>query len=65
MDKLYIIILAYNEEENIEIIVKQWHKVVENIGADSRLIVIDDGSKDKRQRPPENGQHKNLKIGQL
>ena len=47
MDKLYIIIPAYNEEENIEMVVNQWHKVVENIGSDSRLIVIDDGSKDK------------------
>ncbi len=46
MDKLYIIIPAYNEEENIEEVVKQWHEVVANVGPESRLVVIDDGSKD-------------------
>ena len=46
MDKLYIIIPAYNEEENIEIVVREWHDVVAKINAQSRIIVIDDGSKD-------------------
>ena len=51
MDKLYIIIPAYNEEENIGKIVKEWHKVMEKVIAEgasskSKLIVIDDGSKD-------------------
>lgn len=46
-DKLYIIIPAYNEEENIQEVVKQWHEVVEKIGNDSKIVVINDGSKDQ------------------
>jgi glycosyltransferase involved in cell wall biosynthesis len=46
MDKLYIIIPAYNEEENIEIVVREWHDVVVKINTESRIVVIDDGSKD-------------------
>ena len=45
-DSLYIVMPAYNEEENIEEVVKEWHEVVEKIGGDSRLVVVDDGSKD-------------------
>ena len=46
MDKLYIVMPAYNEEANIEAVVSQWHPLVEKIGSDSRLVVMDDGSKD-------------------
>lgn len=46
MDKLYIIIPAYNEEENIRSVIAQWHPVAEKAGPDSRLVIIDDGSKD-------------------
>ena len=46
MEKLYIVIPAYNEEENIEQVVRDWYPVVEGIGGESRLVVIDDGSKD-------------------
>jgi len=46
MDKLYIVIPAYNEQDNIEDVVKDWYPVVEKTGADSRLVIIDDGSKD-------------------
>lgn len=46
MDKLYIIIPAYNEEENIRSVITQWHPVAEKIGSDSRLVIIDDGSRD-------------------
>lgn len=46
MDKLYITIPAYNESENIEEVIKEWHEVVENISLDSRLVVTNDGSKD-------------------
>ncbi len=35
MDKLYIVIPAYNEEENIETVVAQWHEVIVNIGPES------------------------------
>lgn len=46
MDKLYIVIPAYNEEENIEDVIMDWHPVVVKTGSESRLLVIDDGSKD-------------------
>ncbi|MBO5177958.1 MAG: glycosyltransferase family 2 protein [Lachnospiraceae bacterium] len=46
MDKLYIVIPAYNEQDNIEDVVKDWYPVVEKTGAESRLVIIDDGSKD-------------------
>lgn len=46
MDKLYIIIPAYNEEANIRSVIAQWHPVVEKTGQGSRLVVIDDGSRD-------------------
>ena len=47
MDSLYIIIPAYNEEENIEKCVKDWYPIIEKYGDEnSRLVIIDDGSKD-------------------
>jgi glycosyltransferase involved in cell wall biosynthesis len=45
-DTLYIIIPAYNEEANIENTARDWHDIVEKTGGLSRLIIIDDGSKD-------------------
>lgn len=48
MDKLYIVIPAYNEEENIKQVIDDWYPVVEahNGNGESRLVIIDDGSKD-------------------
>jgi len=46
MDKLYIVIPAYNEEENIATVIDQWHPVVEKIGSASRLVILNDGSRD-------------------
>lgn len=46
MEKLYIIIPAYNEEENIRTVIAQWHPVAVKTGPGSRLVVIDDGSRD-------------------
>ena len=46
MDKLYIVIPAYNEEANIETVVREWYEVIRERSEDSRLVVIDDGSKD-------------------
>ena len=45
-DSLYIVMPAYNEEANIEAVVKEWHEVVAKIGPESRLVVVNDGSKD-------------------
>lgn len=48
MEILYIVIPAYNEETNIEQCINDWYPVVEkhNGGGYSRLVIIDDGSKD-------------------
>ena len=46
MDKLYIVIPAYNEQETIQSVIEDWHPVAVSAGADSRLVIIDDGSKD-------------------
>ena len=47
MDKLYIVIPAYNEEANITNCIDEWYPVVEKYGAEgSRLVIINDGSKD-------------------
>lgn len=45
-DTLYIIIPAYNEEMNIEAVAREWHAVAASCGERSRLVIIDDGSKD-------------------
>ena len=46
MDNVYIVIPAYNEEETIVSVINQWYPIVEKIGNESKLVVIDDGSKD-------------------
>lgn len=46
MEKLYIVIPAYNERENIRRVIEQWYPIVERTGADSRLVIVNDGSKD-------------------
>lgn len=48
-DVLYIIMPAYNEAENIEQVIQEWYPVVERYSGNgkSRLVIIDDGSKDE------------------
>jgi len=46
MNKLYIVIPAYNEEENIKTVANEWHDVVVKVNEQSRIVFIDDGSKD-------------------
>lgn len=48
MDSLYIVIPAYNESANIREVIEEWYAVIErhNGNGRSRLLVIDDGSKD-------------------
>lgn len=47
-ERLYIIIPAYNEAENIETVINDWYPIIEKHDGDgkSRLVIIDDGSKD-------------------
>lgn len=54
MEKIYFVMPAYNEAENIEDVVKQWHPIVEKCveegaktgGIEARLVIANDGSKD-------------------
>lgn len=49
-DTLYIVMPAYNEEANIEDVIKQWHPVCERIiaeGNNAKLVIANDGSKDQ------------------
>lgn len=49
MDRLYIVMPAYNEAENIEEAIKEWHPVAERInteGDECRIVIANDGSKD-------------------
>ena len=46
MDKLYIIVPAYNEQDNIERFVDDWYPVIDRLSDESRLVIINDGSKD-------------------
>ena len=47
MEKLFIVMPAYNEEENIEAVVDQWYPILSGKSDDSRLFIADSGSKDK------------------
>ena len=55
-DSLYIIMPAYNEEKNIGTVIEQWYPVVERIGGDSRLVILNDGSKDATYKKIQNYQ---------
>ena len=48
MNILYIVIPAYNESENVENLINDWYPIVEKYNGNglSRLVVINDGSKD-------------------
>ena len=54
MKKLYVVMPAYNEEANIEQVVKDWYPVVEGKSAESRLVIADSGSSDKTHEILEN-----------
>lgn len=50
MDTIYFVLPAYNEEANIEDVIKQWHPVCEKIkaeGYETKLVIANDGSKDQ------------------
>ena len=49
MSKIYFVMPAYNEAENIENTIQQWYRVVKKLadeGEESRLAIANDGSKD-------------------
>lgn len=47
MEKMFLIMPAYNEEDNIENTVNDWYPIVESCGEKSLLVIINDGSKDE------------------
>lgn len=49
MENLYIVIPAYNEEENIQRTIDEWYPIIEKHcgGGKSRLVIINDGSRDR------------------
>ncbi len=46
---LFLVIPAYNEEENIRQVIEDWYPAVEKHGGGgrSRLVIVDDGSRDR------------------
>lgn len=49
-DVLYVVMPAYNEEDNIEQVINAWIKVLRYASADSRLVIADSGSKDETHK---------------
>lgn len=47
MDRLYLVMPAYNEEDNIEEVVKAWYPILSGKDEKSRLVVADSGSSDR------------------
>jgi glycosyltransferase involved in cell wall biosynthesis len=45
-DILYLVMPAYNEQDNIRSVVAQWYPIVEKNGSGSFLLIVNDGSKD-------------------
>lgn len=64
MDSLYIVMPAYNEEENIREVVEAWYPVLSEKDPKSKLVVADSGSVDKTHAILEELQitHPNLEI---
>lgn len=49
-EKIYVVMPAYNEEENIESVVKQWYPILKFGNKESRLVIADSGSVDKTHK---------------
>ena len=49
-ESLYIVMPAYNEQDNIEAVVKSWYEVLAGKSDDSKLVVADSGSTDDTHR---------------
>lgn len=46
MNSLYIVMPAYNEESNIETVVRQWYPILKGKAQNSKLVIADSGSID-------------------
>lgn len=49
MDSLYIVMPAYNEEANIEKVIREWYPCLEGKAPESRLLVATSGSRDRTE----------------
>lgn len=49
-DILYIVMPAYNEEETIGSVIKDWYKVLDMAGEKSRIVIADNNSKDNTHK---------------
>ena len=47
MDNLYIVMPAYNEQDNITDVVESWYPLLSFGGKNSKLVIADSGSSDK------------------
>ena len=50
IESLYIVMPAYNEEENIETVIKAWYPLLSGKSAYSRIVIADKGSTDNTHR---------------
>lgn len=50
MEVLYVVMPAYNEEENIEGVIKSWYPVLKGKSPDSRIVIADSGSSDSTHK---------------
>lgn len=46
MEKLFLVMPAYNEEDNIKAVIDEWYPILAKGGDGSRLVVADSGSTD-------------------
>lgn len=46
METLYLVMPAYNEQESISAVARAWHGIVDAVGGRSRLVIVNDGSRD-------------------
>ena len=47
MDSLYVVMPAYNEEANIESVIRQWYPILSGKSSNSRMVIADSGSDDR------------------
>lgn len=59
---LVVVIPVYNEEKNLEALLRDWQAVLGGIGADYSIILIDDGSKDGSLRLLKEMQQKDARL---
>ncbi len=62
MDCLYLVMPAYNEEENIKMVIEEWYPILHDKNENSKLVIADSGSTDKTHQILEELQKKYPKL---